>query len=474
MPEDKGPGSAKKRAEERAAARKKRAQDQAAAKEARKNAKAPAKAEEKPAEPAPRSEDAPSEPRGNIEGGGYGLKNEGEYGLIGVLRDFLRVITTKDAKQSSVQGMMEFLSAFEPEQLTEAANGLSKEEQDKLKIFTPGLFKDAGKGTVKATTEADQRAQALKDVKDILTGAGKGGDSESAVNGPDIAAELYKAGKISAPEFQDRLRNFGVPDNEIQDVQILLDKSITGSQEGAKQKSLFDENTIIKLYHNNQISEGDAINRLTEIKSFDDQGKAYNLSDNDARMLLKKPRAVAGGEGGGGGRGGGGGGGRSTVRNTRRYVDIPSNADFLNDFRNGFATHLKGMASSLGPDVAMWAIDNMEFFLNDYLGELGTMAQSGQSIYTVPSAGAQPSEVSTTKTTEKAGGAGGDGGETDTFTETVTEVPRTGNNPVFTLSPAVHLGTKFNAPAIRTLFEGQRGARAAQSRTGGAVSPRRV
>lgn len=63
----------------------------------------------------------------------------------------------------------------------------------------------------------------------------------------------------------------------------------------------------------------------------------------------------------------------------RRYVDIPTPEQFLDEFANGFATYTQSLG--LGALEGQWVMENMGLFLNEYLGELGAMAQRGEAVF---------------------------------------------------------------------------------------------
>ncbi len=194
-------------------------------------------------------------------------------------------------------------------------------------------------------------------------------------------------------------------------------------------------------------------------------------------------------------------------RKERRYIDVPTPEEFLDDFRNGLSTHLKNITGMGGVSrLALgWVLDNMDMFLNDYLGTLGQMAARGEDIYNVVGAtgepqflGERPGEVmSQTSKTEKEeqvsqmaktlGDAGFSQEEVDNITsrlhstedfalKTTEEVFRRPKlSYVAKLSPLQHLEQKFPAKSIMIMYEGLRGARSRQGHAGeGTISTRRV
>lgn len=279
-----------------------------------------------------------------------------------------------------------------------------------------------------------------------------------------------------------------------------------------------------------------------------------NLSEEQVAALQEKIDALseekASGGVGGGGPGGltddtlaeafkdlqrilGGGGGGSTSKTTatksttaitgtetteinrrvRKYIDVPTPEEVLDDFQTGFATHMRQVAGPGGVSrlAAAWSIDNMEFFMTDYLGVLGEAASRGEDIFEVVGATGKPqflgsregdimSQTSKIKgtTTQKGAttgtvtetGAGGTevGGFTATEDETVSkdmlenlsinETEDVFRRPklayVRKYSPLEHMQAKWSPASIMLRYEGFKGARAAQSRGGEAVSARRV
>ena len=60
-------------------------------------------------------------------------------------------------------------------------------------------------------------------------------------------------------------------------------------------------------------------------------------------------------------------------------MDIPTPEQFLDEFANGFATYIGQLG--LGAVESQWVMENMGLFLNEYLGELGAMAQRGEAVF---------------------------------------------------------------------------------------------
>lgn len=86
----------------------------------------------------------------------------------------------------------------------------------------------------------------------------------------------------------------------------------------------------------------------------------------------------------------------------RRYQDVPTNEEFLDDFHNGFAGYIQDHLASGGVSqpAAAWLMSHEGLFLNQYLGQLDKIAASGQPIFRVVGAnnnvrylGARPGEV---------------------------------------------------------------------------------
>lgn len=206
---------------------------------------------------------------------------------------------------------------------------------------------------------------------------------------------------------------------------------------------------------------------------------------------------------------------------TRRYVDVPTPEQFLDEFRNGFATHIRGLrqTGTIGVNAASWLLDNIDIFWSEYLGRLGEMAQRGEPVFRATSVtpevtplGTRPGQVSAVRTqadtvTQQAGtqatttgaqvvggAAGGEAaeagiaarteqfGETEAFKQDMLEqqqleeevVARPDIGVVHTLSPTDFLGQQFPASSLNIIYQGRRAQRAAQQRVGGPVSPRRV
>lgn len=456
---------------------------------------------------------------------GYGdgtNEDQPQTTLPDLLREFLRIMSKSKIGETETDSIMTVLNAFSKDQLVQAVNGLSREEQDKLAPLAKGLFARDDKGNIIPaaignTPDVDPKLKALQDVADII---GKGAKGNGGSFDVDTQSELYKRGKISRDEFTKRLKGAGAADQDINDVltildddkgtyqdKLALDKGNTsdklaerafdlqhqvysGTGEGSRFNTKPGVDTILAEYKQGIFDRDAAMSKLVNQEKFT-TNDAWNMIE-----LADKGEDSSGGGGGGGGRGNGSHTNTQTTRHTTHYVDVPSAAEFLDDFRNGFATHLKGMAGSMGPDVAMWAIDNMEFFLNDYLGTLGQMAQKGQNPWTLAgdwdkADSSTSSSVSTTSpnapsagggTPGSGGGSGGSGGggegptsvDTSVTTDSDTLLSRQRPTQVATLSPTAYLGSTWNGPQIRTLYEGQKGARAAQSRAGGGQVARRL
>ena len=76
-------------------------------------------------------------------------------------------------------------------------------------------------------------------------------------------------------------------------------------------------------------------------------------------------------------------GSRTQTGSQRKYIDIPTPEEFMDDFQNGFATHVKAMRKSGGLSLnqARWLLDNPDMFFDEYIGELGTRAARGEQIF---------------------------------------------------------------------------------------------
>ncbi len=107
---------------------------------------------------------------------------------------------------------------------------------------------------------------------------------------------------------------------------------------------------------------------------------------------------------------------RNITESIRRYVDVPTAKEFLNDFETGVNTYLAdqretGNLSQFDLDLAR---DAMGSLLDDYLGELGQRAARGEDIFEVVGVsseiqrlGERPGQSSqqTTTTKEKSSGS---------------------------------------------------------------------
>ena len=94
--------------------------------------------------------------------------------------------------------------------------------------------------------------------------------------------------------------------------------------------------------------------------------------------------------------------GQTAITGTeRRYIDIPTPEEFLDDFRTGFSTYIKNLGGAIPHNAGLWLAENMEMFLDSYLGTLGQMAQRGEQVFRatavspeVTPLGQRPGEVS--------------------------------------------------------------------------------
>lgn len=74
----------------------------------------------------------------------------------------------------------------------------------------------------------------------------------------------------------------------------------------------------------------------------------------------------------------------TTYATSRRYEDIPTAEEVLDDFSTGLAMHIQGLRQSgqLDSQAAQWIMENQSHeFLNAYLGKLGQMAKQGIPIF---------------------------------------------------------------------------------------------
>lgn len=79
----------------------------------------------------------------------------------------------------------------------------------------------------------------------------------------------------------------------------------------------------------------------------------------------------------------------------RRYIDVPTPEEFLDDFRTGLVTHIKqvradGGLSGLGVNASTWIMENMNILFDAYTAELGTRAARGEQIFEVVGATGTP------------------------------------------------------------------------------------
>lgn len=64
------------------------------------------------------------------------------------------------------------------------------------------------------------------------------------------------------------------------------------------------------------------------------------------------------------------------------YIDVPTPEEFLDEFQNGLALHVKNLrAQGLGLNQALWMMENADMFLTEYLGEMATRASRGEQVF---------------------------------------------------------------------------------------------
>ncbi len=142
---------------------------------------------------------------------------------------------------------------------------------------------------------------------------------------------------------------------------------------------------------------------------------------------------------------------RSINETVRRYVDVPTPREFLNDFEVGTNAYLAGLRESGA--ISQFDMDlarnQMGSLLDDYLGELGLRAARGEDIFEVVGVsneiqrlGNRPGQQSTTQTSEtekttgsqttsgSSSGTSTTNGETSSATDSSTETSRTDNENV--------------------------------------------
>ena len=203
-------------------------------------------------------------------------------------------------------------------------------------------------------------------------------------------------------------------------------------------------------------------------------------------------------------------------RQVRRYVDVPTPEEFLDDFRTGMSTYLKGLGGAVSRNAGMWLMENMDMFLNDYLGDLGARAARGEQVFKVVGAtgavtplgsrpgqsiqqttagqtvqGTQGTQVTNTQATQQQGGqtqqVGGQTTQTTQGTQTINDLENENINEtenifsrpnlttVKTISPMDFMAANWTPASLNIRYEGFKGARQARARTAqGVTSVRRV
>lgn len=209
---------------------------------------------------------------------------------------------------------------------------------------------------------------------------------------------------------------------------------------------------------------------------------------------------------------------QATITQTaRRYVDVPTPEEFLNDFEVGFQGMMNQMVEQgqLSPRDMGLVQDLMPEIFNEYIAELGQRAARGEDIFTVVGLpaeerriGARAGEVTetrekgkqredtTVKETTAAQAAGGELGAAPRTEETVKQTEETQFDQtekfrqteeiyrrnklavVHELSPMEFIMQRFKSPeALQTYVQAKKGekTRRAQTTLGVPVStPRRV
>jgi len=92
---------------------------------------------------------------------------------------------------------------------------------------------------------------------------------------------------------------------------------------------------------------------------------------------------------------------RNVVQNTtttqRKYIDVPTPEEFLDDFQNALAGHLQNgiQNGTVSHQAAQWALQHASQLLDTYTGHLAQMAAQGQQIFKANLPSGQPQLLGT-------------------------------------------------------------------------------
>lgn len=86
---------------------------------------------------------------------------------------------------------------------------------------------------------------------------------------------------------------------------------------------------------------------------------------------------------------------RTTGQRVTRFIDIPTEEEFMNDFTVGHTSYVQGLLrqGSITREAADWAMDNQEFFYTQYLTDLSRRVEAGEDIFKVVGAEGTPVKV---------------------------------------------------------------------------------
>lgn len=142
------------------------------------------------------------------------------------------------------------------------------------------------------------------------------------------------------------------------------------------------------------VRQNDPTFHPTSVQANDPAVRNLVPSGNIGSTHVNYPNNNSGGSSSGSGGGGGGGSGnsvdvsnRNVVQNTtttqRKYIDVPTPEEFLDDFQNALAGHLQSgiQSGAVSHQAAQWALSHASQLLDTYTGHLAQMAAQGQQIF---------------------------------------------------------------------------------------------
>jgi hypothetical protein len=218
----------------------------------------------------------------------------------------------------------------------------------------------------------------------------KGSDDTKLSLGTLLGA--FENGSLDEVGLRDRLIEAGYKGN---DIDLLITSTLKNEMEskgvdynqiggnnrmGQEQMSEVKGGAIFDLMNSGEWTELQALNQL----------KRTGYSEQDAWDLIRMNKKGPENQQTAAPRGGGGGGSRGSQGGRVQYAgsggggggDKPTAQGLLRDFRTSFAQNMKTQGKGLSAGAKTWAMDNMDIFLDDYVGTLGQGGVAGRGAFT--------------------------------------------------------------------------------------------